>query len=161
MASLSLCFSAHLVHLYTLKHAARSETLFYSFSPSNIPSFPLLPTSPFSALRNEIKKSFFFHRQSGQHNYTNQQTRFSLCVSLGMSSLSLPFSFSKFPNSAEEQTPQTLPQSSIFLVCHPQTHACIHYLKLLVIFFASHCGTNCGDKAGQTFTFHLTKWRTE
>lgn len=87
------------------------QPLFCSGSLSFQPlSFPFFSSAP----RNEIKKkAFFFQHQSGQHNYTNQQTRLSLaCPSVWPRTP--PNSPSDFSNSekwdAGEQTPRSPPR---------------------------------------------------
>lgn len=91
-----LYHSASLHTLYTIHSQTHSQKcmhvllFFHSLAVStstSIASLFHLPSplflSPFLFLSTEErdKEIVFFLHQSGQHNYTNQQTRFSLCVS--------------------------------------------------------------------------------
>lgn len=164
-------------------HTSRStHTVLLSASPSagvSVWHHPFFSSPSFIFPRTEKRDKeivFFFRCQSGQHNYTNQQTLsslFSLCVFLTcpVFFFFLTSSFTKFPNTqrrdkeitffqegamaqTSEHTPWTLPLSSIFLVCHPQPFVCSSFSQpQAIILFAS----KCGDTAAQTFMSHLTK----
>lgn len=177
------------IHKHTSRstHSHPQSALLLFLHPTPPPHFffPLSPLPISPLLRNEIKKSFFFHHQSGRHNYTNQQTRSSLCVSLtGLLFFSPPPSpsFQTLRNEIKKsllvvgamaqtskRTPWTVPLPAIFPVSHTLYLLFVLFFPLSTlsqtfIFFPSLWGTisNCGDKAVQTFTFHWTKvWHNE
>lgn len=120
-----------------------------SLSPSNAPSpFSSLLFS-FSAPSNEIKKSFFFHRQSGQRNYTNQQTRFSLaCPSFTPPP---PFlSFQTLRNEMQEYKRLKLYPSTPFF---SKAHAGVHHPKLLFSLFFCTAAQTAGIKQPRLLCF--------
>lgn len=160
VASLSPRSCAHLVR-YT--HSIRFFPLLFYPSAVSL-RLSVFPSSsvPFFLLRAEErdkKKSFFFQRQSGRHNYTNQQTRLSLaCPSVWPRTLPPPPL--TFQTLWEMRCRRTNDLGSTPFLCAHQSKRLALLCFCLVCFYL-YCGSSWRDNAAQTAVFHLIRCHSE